>query len=109
MSTEILFFFKNFSFFFDFFPGGEAPGGGMPRAGPARPMGSGAPPLSRGVGAAGPPAGSGADGRGLLSHGRAAARKGCALFKSIFLPKSLSDLFQGVCLPRFFGLNPGFF
>ena len=88
MSTEILFFFKNFSFFFVFFPGGKtgeiragilpddrgkAPGR-MPRAGPARPMGSGAQPHSRGVGAALPPAGSGADGRGLLSHGRAAAR-----------------------------------
>ena len=35
-------------------------------------------PLRRGVGAALPPAGSGADGRGLPSHGRAAARKGCA-------------------------------
>ena len=89
MSTEILFFFKKFFiFFFVFFPGREnrgIPAGilpddrgkrlmGMPQAGQARPRGSGAQPLSRGVGAALPPAGSGADGRGLLSHGRAAAR-----------------------------------
>ena len=86
---KFYFFSKIFHFFSVFFPGrenggiwagilpddrGKAPGGGMPQAGPARPMGSGARPHSRGVVAALPPAGSGADGRGLLSHGRAAAR-----------------------------------
>jgi len=68
---KIYFFSKIFHFFsFFFFRGGrtgefggrilpddrgKAPGGGMPRAGPARPMGSGARPHSRGVGAAEPP------------------------------------------------------
>ncbi len=85
---KIYFFSKIFHFFSIFFPGGKTGKSGpefcrmtggehlgeCPQAGPARPMGSGAPPLSRGVGAAGPPAGSGADGRGLPSNGRAAAR-----------------------------------
>jgi len=83
LCQQKIYFFSKIFIFFRFFPGeGKRgnPGEKCPLAGPARPMGFGAPPLSRGVGAALPPAGSGADGRGLPSNGRAAARKGCALF-----------------------------